>query len=827
MGRWYEGLQQEQIQPSAEVKAKAEELTKGLPDDDAKLRAIYSYVSLRYRYVAISFGIGRYQPHSAAEILGNQYGDCKDKHTLLAALLGAIGIRAYPALINSRMTVDADVPSPGQFDHVISVVAKGSAFSWMDTTPEITPIGDLVYPLRGKPALVIMPDRISFQNTPSDPPFANNDKYTITAKLDVDGTLEAHQEWKQIGDSELYFRYAFRQVPESQWKDLLQRNSYAAQLGGTIGNVRASQPEKTEEPFAVAYDYTLKDFSGGDKHRFVLPIPLRLPTVKDEDLTRTTPLWLDFAGESQYEIRIELPKGWSAFTPASLDLKERFAEFHGSSEVHDGVLITKRRLLIKTSYITPDQLTSYKAFQKALSDHYNTYTFLRPSSDLGAASSAAAALQGPGRGIALLRQHVADLPDSSNSEALQAELAARKSLQMKDFASAIAVLKQAVSLDPHFSRAWILLGWTYNANADKSSAVEAFQKGVEADPKQVVPYKVLAFSYMALGRRDDAISTWQKLQSIAPGDGDIVLNLGGLYIAQKRYTDAAPLYQSAAKANPSDALAQMRLGMVLLRSHSTDQGMEAMHLALEIDSGAEMLNDVAYEMAEADTNLPDALVYSLRSVKDVEERSQKVDFAKIRKEDLQIPLSIGAYWDTLGWIYFKMGDLVRAENYLNSAWQLAQGGVMADHLGQVYEKEKKLPAALHMYSLALGASPGLEDIPARIRNLAQVQLPENRMSAGEELSRMRSFKIPTLTKEAVSADFDVLIVASGKIQEVGFLHGAELLRNAGDSVKKARIEEPFPPNSTAHLIRRGILSCSSYTGCSFVFYPPSVAASAN
>jgi hypothetical protein len=125
VGRWYEGLQQEKIQPSPEVRAKAVELTKGLSDDDAKLRAIYNYVSLRYRYVAISFGIGRYQPHAAAEILENQYGDCKDKHTLLAALLSGVGIRAYPALINTRMVVDVDVPSPGQFDHVISVVAKG------------------------------------------------------------------------------------------------------------------------------------------------------------------------------------------------------------------------------------------------------------------------------------------------------------------------------------------------------------------------------------------------------------------------------------------------------------------------------------------------------------------------------------------------------------------------------------------------------------------------------------------------------------------------------------------------------------------------------
>jgi transglutaminase-like putative cysteine protease len=192
VGRWYDGLQQEKIQPSPEVIAKAEELTKGLADDDAKLRAIYNYVSLRYRYVGIAFGIGRYQPHASGEILGNQYGDCKDKHTLLAALLKAAGIQAYPALISNMTTVDLDVPSPGQFNHVITVVVKGDTFSWMDTTPEVTPIGYLFTALRGKPALVIMPNSVSFRSTPPNPPFNSEDNNTVAAKLDVDGTLHAN-----------------------------------------------------------------------------------------------------------------------------------------------------------------------------------------------------------------------------------------------------------------------------------------------------------------------------------------------------------------------------------------------------------------------------------------------------------------------------------------------------------------------------------------------------------------------------------------------------------------------------------------------------------
>jgi len=826
VGRWYEGLQQEKIQPSPEVKAKAEELTKGLSDDEAKLRALYNYVSLRYRYVAISFGIGRYQPHAAAEILGNQYGDCKDKHTLLAALLSAVGMRAYPALINSQTAVDTDVPSPGQFNHVISVVTKGSTLSWMDTTPELTAIGHLVYPLRGKPALVIASDKVAFQATPANPPSANERSDTLTAKIDTDGTMQAHVEGRDHGDNELYFRYAFRRYPESQWKDLGQRMFYGARLGGTVSNVRVSPPERTEEPFTIGYDYTLRDFAGGEKHRFVVPLPpLGIPEVKDEDLKRKTPLWLGYPGEQQYESRIELPKGWSATTPVPIDFKESFAEFQGSSEVHEGVLITRRRLLLKTSAVTPDQLKSYKAFQKAISDHYNTYVFLHSSTDADAGSPAATPAQGIARIGRLLGQSITQLPGSSNAEALQAEQDGRKSMQTKDYTSAITALKHAVSLDSTFSRAWIELGTTYYAGTrEVNSALNAFQKAVAADPKQVIPYKILAFMYMGLGKQDDAIVTWQKLQTIATDDPDLVSNLGGLYMAQKRYPEGASLFESAAKANPSDAYAHLRLGMVRLRSHNTDQGIEALHKALEIDSGALMLNNVAYELAEAGTDLPEALVYSQRSVKEEEERSQKVDLGNIQKADLQFPLRICAYWDTLGWIYFKMGDLARAESYLNSAWELAQNGVMGDHLGQVYEKEKKLPAALHLYNLALEVNPLLEETPSRMRNLAHVRLPKNRMNAREELSQMRTVKLRRVIKETASADFDVLLVG-GKIEKTGFVRGSELLRHAGESLEKTRFEEPFPPGSLARLLRRGSLSCSN-SGCSFVFYPPSVAVDA-
>jgi len=77
------------------------------------------------------------------------------------------------------------------------------------------------------------------------------------------------------------------------------------------------------------------------------------------------------------------------------------------------------------------------------------------------------------------------------------------------------------------------------------------------------------------------------------------------------------------------------------------------------------------------------------------------------------------------------------------------------------------------------------------------------MSAAEELTLMRTIKLPTITKGTAAADFDV-IVASGKIEKANFSQGHEMLRHVGESlIEKASLEEPFPSNSTARLIRSG------------------------
>src|SRR6202521_4813799 len=156
VAQWYAKLQGERMTVDDSVRKKAQEITKGADTSTEKARLLYDFVARNVRYVSISLGVGRYQPHAASDVLQNGYGDCKDKHTLFSALLRAEGIQSYPVMIHSTRKLDVDVPSPAQFDHVITAarLGTGTGLTWLDTTPEVTPFGLILYPLRTQQHIV-------------------------------------------------------------------------------------------------------------------------------------------------------------------------------------------------------------------------------------------------------------------------------------------------------------------------------------------------------------------------------------------------------------------------------------------------------------------------------------------------------------------------------------------------------------------------------------------------------------------------------------------------------------------------------------------------
>ena len=158
VAQWYASLENGRIDPTSEIRAKTLELMQGRENEIEKIQALYDYVSKNIRYVSLSFGLGRYQPHSAADVFANQYGDCKDKHTLLAAMLRAANVSSDAVLIPFSRDLDTSMPSPSQFDHVITAVPTEHGLIWMDSTAEVAPFRLLSAALRNKSALLVPPN---------------------------------------------------------------------------------------------------------------------------------------------------------------------------------------------------------------------------------------------------------------------------------------------------------------------------------------------------------------------------------------------------------------------------------------------------------------------------------------------------------------------------------------------------------------------------------------------------------------------------------------------------------------------------------------------
>jgi tetratricopeptide (TPR) repeat protein len=834
VGRWYWDLQKDRVEPSAAVRAKAAELTKGMNDNAEKLLAIYSFVSTQYRYIGIAFGIGRYQPHTADDVLSNNYGDCKDKHTLLASLLQASGITLYPALIGSSWKLDPDIPSPGQFDHIIGYLPMGKDGLWLDTTAEVSPLGYLVTPLRDKQALVMPGDKpAQLKTTPLDPPFESSQTFTIEGKLSENGTFDAKVEDTVTGEREVPMRLAFRRVPQSQWKDLMQQISYGLGFAGTVSEVTASTPEMVTEPFHFTYSYNRKDYPDWSNHQFTVPgLPFLMPPLRDD---ASDPIWLGSPQETISDSKVEVPKGYEPQVPASVDLKYDFAEYHASYSVVHSVLTTKRSFRVKQHEVPVAEFEDYRSFVKNLQNDVNQYVQTSSSTvpfHLNPQAIPNGSLIPDDSSVARLRSFmngIVELPPSTSSDANRSEADGRNALGLGDRSAAMTAFKRAVESDPKFTRAWLLLGIVYMTLEQSDSALDVFRKAIDSDPKQVVPRRTYAIALEHLRRADAAMDAWREVLKISPDEPRANAELGSMLVQQKRYSEAVPYLETAAKSDPSPA-SQNLLGIAYLQAGQIDRGTSILEKLVAPDAKPEILNDIGYELAEANASLLKALEYAQQAVDKQEKESLDVKLSNLLPEDLKCTQKIGMFWDTLGWVHFRLGNLDQAERYINAAWLLSQSGIVADHLGQVYEQQQEKQKAIHMYRLALAGLGGRafgdagEETRHRLEHLTGTKTPTMPLrrgdSSGSELSQLRSVKLNRLIAGSATAEFFLLFSPGPIVEDVQFISGSEKLKSAGDSLSKAKFQVTFPEGSSAHLVRRAILTCSSVSGCEAVLLIP-------
>ena len=801
VGRWYWDLQKHRVAPSAEVRARAEELVRDKKTELEKVEALYDFVATNFHYVSLSFGLGRYQPHAAGEILASRYGDCKDKHTLLASLLESVGLHAYPALINSSREIDPEVPSPSQFDHVITVVPLQEQYVWMDTTTEVAPFRLLALTLRNKKALVIPGDRpASLVRTPADPPFPNRQVMEIEGKISDLGKLEATVRQTMRGDNELALRAAFRRISPSQWKDLVQTLEVFYALPGEVNEVQAGDPADTGGPFHFEYRVSQPNYLDWSARKtqpaLFLPM-LGLPEVDMDAEDQNEALRLGAPAEIDVRLKLELPRRYVARAPVAVTVKRDYGEYRSTYSLEDNRVTAERVLVTRVGELPASRASDYLAFRRAVRSDEDQKLQLETTATGTPA-----------------------IPENAKPEDLhESGMAA---LRNQNYELAIELFQRVVALDPKHKYAWNNLGRAYLGIQKPDDAVRAFQKAIEIDPYDEFAYNNLGLAYWRQQKYEEAVGAFRKQLEINPLEEFAHGNLGAMYVEWRKYAEAVPELEKAASLKPENAFYQIGLGQAYLNLDQPDKALAAFDKAVELQPSPLVWNDVAYELSKRKVHLDRAQQYAESAIAATAAALRNVSLDHLRLEDLVLVGALAAHWDTLGWVYFQRGELKQAEEFINAAWLLDPHAEIGDHLAQIYERRGDKAKAERLYAMALAAErPQPETRPRLAALVGDKQVDATVEKYRGELSRERTLKLGPLVKENAEAEFFVALAAGPKVEGARFIRGSEKLKPFSSALMTAQFPALFPGATPTHVIRRGVLTCSrGASDCTFVLTLP-------
>jgi len=802
LGRWYAGLEKDRRQPDREIRSKAAALTQGKTTDLDKIQALYDYVATNFRYISLSFGVGRFQPHSAEDVLHNEYGDCKDKHTLLASLLAASGYNASSVLINSGRKLDPDVPSPSQFDHVFTMLPLGKEEVWMDTTTEVAPFRLLASVLRKKQALIIPQNGTThLEETPADPPMANRQYTDIQGRVSELGKLEAQIHYEFRGDTELYLRTLFRRIPRNKWTDFIKQMSLYGGVSGDVSDLKASDPAETHEPFKLDYKLSAATYLDWSKKKTELTLPFAQITMADADDDDPDPVQLGSPIEFTYKLRIEFPAKYTEKAPLPFAMKRDYGRYQATYNVDGNVFTAERTLVTTMNELPSPRASDYIAFRRAvLADAEQK---MQIDSSLAGTPTLAKDLKGD------------ELYD-----------AAKAAFQRGNFSTAIELLEKVVAADPKHKTAWMDLGRAYMVERQTDKAVDAFKKQAEINPYDEYAFSAIGWAYTTDRKYEQAAEAFNKAIEINPLSLYAHAALGGMYQESHQYEKAAPELEKAVSLKPDDASLEISLGDAYLNLGQDDKALVAFDKAVQISATPDVWNNIAYQLSLKNAHLDIAQRYAESAVTAISTSSRNLSLDQLSDRDLLIPSALDANWDTLGWVYFARGNMDKAQKYIRSAWILGQHGEVGDHLARIYQKQGRKEDAVRVYAQSLSGLRPTNETRTRLAGLVggdskvQPVIEQHRV----ELQQLRTLKLGKIASASGTADFFVLITSApggAKIDAAKFVGGEEKLKPLTDSLRGAKVDFVFPDDVPAKILRRGTLSCSQETGqCDFLMMLP-------
>lgn len=314
-GQWYTQLTSGRRDPSPALQQKVQELAPASMSTLERIKVLARFAQHDVRYAAIEVGIGGYQPHPASQVFTNRYGDCKDKATVLSAMLAQIGVKSYYIPIHTDRGIYSEKTPPTMaFNHVILAIQLPEG-SFKDPMPAIyehpklghllifdptftyVPFGQIPYYDQDNYGLLVTEQGGELIHLPLSTPEAN--RLTRTAKLTLmpDGSIKGEVQEVRTGSEATYGRGAFQHQTNSDRRKILEY-----MLGRSMGNlqlesVEADNLDDIDKDLIIRYKFSADHYA-----KTTGPLLLVRPRVVGEKLGS-----LDMSKPRHYSYEFDTP----------------------------------------------------------------------------------------------------------------------------------------------------------------------------------------------------------------------------------------------------------------------------------------------------------------------------------------------------------------------------------------------------------------------------------------------------------------------------------------------------------------------------------------
>ncbi|MDB4996896.1 MAG: Transglutaminase-like enzyme putative cysteine protease, partial [Myxococcaceae bacterium] len=378
---WYGEAIRGFIEPDAEVRRLAAELTKGKTTREQKLKALFDFVADDIRYVNYVSGEW-WLPNRPQQLLARREGDCDDKAILLITLLRAVGIDAQEVMVQTRETGQPSIllaksAAVPMFDHGIAFLpgpgptGKPGEGMYLDATSPQSRLGPI--PSMDARAVALRMDAgpAEIVRLPPSSPDDHGSDVTWNITLAADGSGDLAGEEKHIGDGAFWLRSYLTQADA--------RTQYVEDnlVGGWFPTVQVDKKIEFngELPNGAAWVKYKAHSDGLARHEMKeLVVPLSpsqtlassiAPLVK-----RTLPVSLPsfFAPSHQRRtIRVTAPAGyvWGDLPPGGDENGGEFGNAHleVAKDPKDArVVVIKRTVVFDMSLIPVEKYAAWRAF---------------------------------------------------------------------------------------------------------------------------------------------------------------------------------------------------------------------------------------------------------------------------------------------------------------------------------------------------------------------------------------------------------------------------------------------------------------------------------